>query len=68
MPHLDGAATISELRRITPDVRVVLSSGYTKADATRHFTDRDLTGFLQKPYTLKDLLVAIRNAMESDHR
>jgi CheY-like chemotaxis protein len=68
MPHLDGAATISELRRIQPDVRVVLSSGYTEEDATRHFTDRDLTGFLQKPYTLKDLLVTMRGALESGHR
>jgi CheY-like chemotaxis protein len=64
MPHMDGAATMNELRQIKPDVRVVLSSGYTQEDATRHFTDRDLVGFLQKPYALKDLLAAVRGALE----
>jgi PAS domain S-box-containing protein len=64
MPHMDGAATMNELRQIKPDVRVVLSSGYTEEDATRHFTDRDLTGFLQKPYAFKDLLAAVRRAVE----
>jgi PAS domain S-box-containing protein len=68
MPHMDGAATMNELRRIKPDVRVVLSSGYTEEDATRHFTDRDLIGFLQKPYGLKDLLAAVRGALEPANR
>jgi CheY-like chemotaxis protein len=68
MPHMDGAATARELRQIRPDVRIVLSSGYTKEDATRQFTDRDLIGFLQKPYALKDLLGTIRTTLESSDR
>jgi CheY-like chemotaxis protein len=64
MPHMDGAATARELRQIRPDVRVVLSSGYTEEDATRRFSDRDLVGFLQKPYTLEDLVAAVRAALE----
>jgi CheY-like chemotaxis protein len=68
MPHMDGATTISQLRQIQPDVRVILSSGYTEEDATRHFGDRDLIGFLQKPYALKDLVAAVRAALESADR
>jgi CheY-like chemotaxis protein len=68
MPHLDGAATMLQLRQIQPDVRVVLSSGYTEEDATRRFSDRDLVGFLQKPYTLEDLVSTIRTALESPGR
>ena len=68
MPHMDGAATARELRQIRPDVRVVLSSGYTEEDATRRFSDRDLVGFLQKPYTLEDLVSTIRTALESPGR
>ena len=65
MPNMDGAATARELRRIRPEVRIVLSSGYTKEEATRQFTDRDLVGFLQKPYGLKDMVATIRTALES---
>jgi two-component system, cell cycle sensor histidine kinase and response regulator CckA len=68
MPHMDGAATARALRQIRPDVRIVLSSGYTKEDATRQFTDRDLIGFLQKPYALTDLLGTIRTTLESPDR
>jgi len=68
MPHLDGAATMIQLRQIRPDVRVVLSSGYTAEEATRHFSDRDLVGFLQKPYTLRDLIAAVRGALEPADR
>jgi len=68
MPNMDGAATARELRRIRPEVRIVLSSGYTKEEATRQFTDRDLVGFLQKPYALKDLVATIRTALESPDR
>jgi two-component system, cell cycle sensor histidine kinase and response regulator CckA len=64
MPNMDGAATMIQLRQIRPDVRVVLSSGYTEEEATRQFTNRDLVGFLQKPYALKDLIASVRGALE----
>jgi two-component system cell cycle sensor histidine kinase/response regulator CckA len=68
MPHLDGAATARELRRIRPEVRIVLTSGYTAEEATRQFTDRDVVGFLQKPYALTDLVAAVRGALEPADR
>jgi two-component system cell cycle sensor histidine kinase/response regulator CckA len=68
MPNMDGAATARELRQIRPDVRVVLSSGYTEEEATRQFTDRDLVGFLHKPYMIKDLVSTIRTALEPSDR
>ena len=68
MPNMDGAATARELRQIRPDVRIVLTSGYTAEEATRQFTERDLVGFLQKPYGLKNLIAAVRDALEPANR
>jgi len=68
MPNMDGAATARELRQIRPDVRIVLTSGYTAEEATRQFTERELVGFLQKPYGLKDLTAAVRGALEPANR
>jgi PAS domain S-box-containing protein len=68
MPHQDGAATARQLRQIRPDLRIILTSGYTEEEATRQFTTRDLSGFLQKPYTIKDLVAALRTALESSDR
>jgi two-component system cell cycle sensor histidine kinase/response regulator CckA len=55
MPHLSGESTFTELRKIRPDVRVVLSSGYSESEATDHFAGKGLAGFIQKPYSAKGL-------------
>jgi PAS domain S-box-containing protein len=51
MPAMSGEATLNHLKRIDPAVPVVLSSGFSEAEATRRFHGEDLAGFLQKPYT-----------------
>jgi two-component system cell cycle sensor histidine kinase/response regulator CckA len=55
MPHLDGEETFRELRRIRPDVAVILASGYNQQDVTQRFTGKGLAGFLQKPFRLESL-------------
>jgi len=62
MPNMDGKTAFREMRRIDPDVRVILSSGYNEQEATSHFADQGLAGFIQKPYhlaTLRQKLQAI---------
>ena len=55
MPEMSGEESFLELRRLRPDVRVVLSSGYSEHEATRRFTSRELAGFLDKPFGADDL-------------
>ena len=50
MPQLGGVETFSELRRIDPDVTVILMSGYNQEEATSRFAGKGLAGFLQKPF------------------
>ena len=52
MPHMNGEETFSELRRIQPSVRVLLTSGYNEQDATHRFAAKGLAGFIQKPFQL----------------
>ena len=55
MPHMDGEQTFTELRRILPEVRVVLMSGFNAQEAMVRFTGKGLASFLQKPFALADL-------------
>ena len=55
MPEMGGEETFRELRRLRDDVPVILSSGYNEVEATRRFTSKGLAGFLQKPFTSKEL-------------
>ncbi len=65
MPHLDGAATFRELRKIRPGLKVILSSGYDEHEATRRIVDEGLAGFLHKPYMPMDLIEKVREVLES---
>ena len=62
MPGLSGEETFEALRAIDPSVRVLLSSGYSEAEATRRFVGRGLAGFLQKPYRPGALVEAVRRS------
>jgi PAS domain S-box-containing protein len=64
MPTMDGEETFRELRRIRPDLRVLLSSGYNEQEATRRFVGRGLAGFIQKPYQLAVLAERLRAVVE----
>ncbi len=55
MPVMSGEEALIEMRRLRPDLRVILSSGYNEIEAIRRFQGQGLSGFLQKPYTAEVL-------------
>lgn len=61
MPSLGGAETFRGLRLIQPNLRVLISSGYSKSEAMQHFPDSEGTAFLQKPYRIPELEAAVRD-------
>ena len=63
MPHVDGAETFQELRRMRPGVRVILSSGYNEQDVTQRFVGKGLAGFIQKPYQLSALVSVLQEVL-----
>ena len=66
MPRMAGDEAFVEMRRIKPDIRVVLSSGYNRQTATQYFTGKGLAGFVQKPYMPDTLLAAVGKAIQKD--
>ena len=48
MPRLDGEQTFAELRRIRPDARVMLMSGFSAHESVARFAGQGLAGFVQK--------------------
>jgi signal transduction histidine kinase/ABC-type amino acid transport substrate-binding protein/ActR/RegA family two-component response regulator len=55
MPHMDGREAFQAIRRIHPDLPIILSSGYNEHESIQDFMGRGLAAFLQKPYTLQTL-------------
>jgi signal transduction histidine kinase/CheY-like chemotaxis protein len=65
MPQMDGSEAFREMRRLRPNVRVVLSSGYSDYDVTARFAGQGLAGFLKKPYRSSQLLEVVLAAIEA---
>jgi DNA-binding NtrC family response regulator len=64
MPKMNGEETLRELRRISTNVRVVLSSGYSEDTATASFSQLRLAGFIQKPFQFDTMINTLRAAVE----
>ena len=60
MPHMDGKQCFQELKQIQPNVKVIVSSGFSEQEVTQKFVNDGLAGFIQKPYKLSALKEAIR--------
>jgi two-component system, chemotaxis family, CheB/CheR fusion protein len=63
MPVMHGEDALRAIRQVRATVPVVLSSGYTEADAMSRFADAAPAGFLQKPYTATALARRIKQAL-----
>jgi CheY-like chemotaxis protein len=63
MPCMDGLEACRELRQCGVAVPVILTSGFSEAEALRRFDDLDLAGFLQKPFELGALVERVRKTL-----
>jgi len=63
LPDANGLNLAEELRSVSPDIKVLLTSGYTDRQAqVAGLGDRDFP-LLEKPYALFDLLTAIKDRL-----
>lgn len=65
MPRLSGKETFLEMKRIRPDVRVILSTGFSRNGSVQDVLDQGILGFIQKPYSLDQLAASISEALQS---
>lgn len=56
MPLMTGEETYERLRHIAPQVKVIVSSSLSPAEARLRFGERELPTYLQKPYDINALL------------
>ena len=65
MPRKGGREAYEDLKRIQPDVKVLLTSGFDKQKAVAADMCREgAAGFVEKPYGLNDLSKLIRQVIE----
>ncbi|HWR53082.1 MAG TPA: PAS domain S-box protein [Bryobacteraceae bacterium] len=60
MPGISGEETMRQLREIKSGIPIMLSSGFSEAEARNRFGNMELAGFLQKPYSLGTLAEKVK--------
>ena len=63
MPNMDGKACYRALTAINPKVKVILSSGYSEAEASARFAEDGLVGFIQKPCRSSALQAMVQSVL-----
>lgn len=66
MPDIGGGEIYNMLKKINPDIKVLLSSGYSMNDEIKEILERGCDGFIQKPFTLKELSRKIRKILDKE--
>ncbi|MFB0533367.1 MAG: PAS domain S-box protein [Anaerolineae bacterium] len=64
MPQMSGWETYERLREINPEVKVLLSSGYSENGQAQDILAAGARGFLQKPYDPRAVLRKVREVLE----
>jgi len=66
MPKMGGHETFLRMRAFNPNVRVLLSTGYSQNGKAQEIMDSGVKGFIQKPYKIDALLLKVRSVLDSD--
>lgn len=64
MPGIDGAHTFRALRRLRPDLPILLVSGYDPESSLNPLLRGPRAAFLQKPFRSNELLASINALLE----
>jgi two-component system cell cycle sensor histidine kinase/response regulator CckA len=63
MPEMDGPTLLKELRKRNPELKIIFVSGYAEEAFAKSLPQGEQFSFLPKPFTLKQLVGAVKETM-----
>jgi two-component system cell cycle sensor histidine kinase/response regulator CckA len=63
MPEMDGPTLLKEMRIRNPELKIIFVSGYAEDAFQKHLPEHGQFAFLPKPFTLKQLVAAVKETM-----
>jgi len=63
MPVMGGGDTFDRIKKIEPNVKILLSSGYSLDGQVAAILQRGCAGFIQKPFSIETLSAKIREIL-----
>ncbi|MEN6319050.1 MAG: PAS domain S-box protein [Syntrophaceae bacterium] len=66
MPDMSGGETFDRLKKINPDIKVILSSGYSLKGQAIRIMEKGCYAFIQKPFSFTSLSQKIRDILNGN--
>ena len=63
MPGMGGAEALRRIHRLAPEVKVVISSGFTDRVSSASLTEEGAAGIITKPYRMETLGTRLRELL-----
>ncbi len=63
MPEMDGPTLLKEMRGRNPDLKIIFVSGYAEDAFEKSLPENQQFAFLPKPFTLSQLVAAVKETM-----
>ena len=63
MPGMGGGEAYDRIKGINPDIKILLSSGFSIDGEATEILERGCDGFIQKPFNMKEFSQAIREVL-----
>ena len=64
MPEMNGREAFECLKKLDPNVKVLMSSGYVDEEDAHYVMEAGAKGFLRKPYKIADLAKKVRQLLD----
>jgi two-component system cell cycle sensor histidine kinase/response regulator CckA len=64
MPRMGGQECLRRLRELDPQVRVLISTGYTARGLAQELVAEGALGVVEKPFRIRDFAIAVRAALD----
>jgi PAS domain S-box-containing protein len=65
MPVMSGREAFLEMKKINPEVKVLLSSGFRQDERVEEILGLGVKAYLQKPYTIASLALTMKQVIDS---
>jgi len=62
MPDMDGITTLRELKKIRPEVQIIMLTGHGSVETARLTGKHDVFAYMQKPAAIEDMVEQIEGA------
>ncbi len=67
-PGIDGLETYRQCRKIRPDQKAIIASGYSESEKVRHAQSLGVGAYLRKPYTIRQMGETVLNELRSEQK